>query len=177
MERVRAGSESNMRSEHCCGESIVVGLGSEGACVGHRSSTEPATKDAGAAESLGAPGRAALEPTAVRPAPRALVVASSGRLRRQARDRLATAGFEVLTTDDGLYALMIAHTAPPELIVVARVIAGLATPQFLSRLGSDERTRDVPVLTFEPDGVGVRLPARGRAAGRGEWNSTVDAAR
>lgn len=148
--------------------------------MGHRPSAEATTNDAGAAESLGAPGRAAPEPTAARPAPRALVVASSGRLRRLARDRLATAGFDVFTTDDGLYALMLAHGDPPGLIVVARVIAGLATPQFLRRLGSDERTRDVPVLTFDPDGVGVRRPVRGRAAGRGEWNSRqndVNAAR
>ncbi|MEP0845275.1 MAG: hypothetical protein HRF50_00480 [Phycisphaerae bacterium] len=159
-----------MRSEIGCGESILARFGAEGSCGGHQPVRNSLTGDAGAFELAAMPERALPEAPAGRPAPRALVVASRGRLRRLACRRLTAAGFDVRTTDDGLYALMLAHRNPPELIVIAREIAGLAAPEFLRRLGCDGRTRDVPVLAFELDSVGGPRPMHDRTALRGEWS-------
>lgn len=101
---------------------------------------------------------------AARSAPRALVVTRDLRLRWFVRQRLAAAGFEVRSLDDGLYALMLAHRDPPDVIIVGAVDHGLDTAHVLRHLRKDDRTARVPVLVVEACAAGGWRVARPSAA-------------
>lgn len=87
-----------------------------------------------------------------RAAPRALVVAADLRVRQLVRRRLRAGGFAVITTDDGLHAVMLAHEDPPDLIIVADVVGGLGAVHLLRCLRQDPRTADVPTFVLVSSG-------------------------
>ena len=88
-------------------------------------------------------------------APRVLVAARDAALRGIARQRLTEGGFDVVATDDGLHALILAHDDPPDLIVVERGNDAFETAHVLRRLGGDRRTANVPVVVLEPSDSGT----------------------
>lgn len=81
------------------------------------------------------------------------MVADVERARRWAR-RLRSAGFEVITTDNGIEALPVTHGDSPDLIVVDHVVGRLDVPHLLARLRGDACRANIPVLvtTTRTDG-------------------------
>lgn len=82
--------------------------------------------------------------------PRVLVVARNPRLQLRACESLSASGFEARATDDALDALTTALRDPPELIIVAHTVRGLAVGYLLHRLKTSERTSSVPILALVP---------------------------
>lgn len=59
---------------------------------------------------------------------------------------LGTSGFEVVTADSGMKALMLADEAPPDVILLDVMMGEMDGWEVLKLLKLDDRTRDIPVI-------------------------------
>lgn len=65
---------------------------------------------------------------------------------RLMRSALASAGYEVVTAEDGPSALAIAQKSPPDLVLLDVRMPGMDGYEVCARLKADERTRQIPVI-------------------------------
>lgn len=83
-------------------------------------------------------------------AARVLAVGQSEHVRLWACRQLRKAGFTVITTDDGVDALILAHGDPPDLILTDDDVGRLDVRYLLMLLRRDVRTAGTPVLLITP---------------------------
>ena len=86
---------------------------------------------------------------------RALVVGEDDRFQRWASGRLRRAGYEVLAVEGGTDALAAARRAPPDLVVLDYIVAGMDVREVFIRLRRDFRTAYVPILLIAPRASGT----------------------
>lgn len=77
---------------------------------------------------------------------RVLVIAQDEKFCKWADRRLRSDGFAVVTTDDGIDAIAMAQSDPPDLIVLGHVVRWLDARYLLTRLKRDAQTSKIPIL-------------------------------
>ncbi len=92
-----------------------------------------------------------------------LVVEDEPDLAHLLEHALKKAGYEVNVALDGLEAVKIAQSDPPELVVLDLMLPGLSGLEVLARLRTEARTADVPVLVLTALGDDVDQIAGFRA--------------
>lgn len=77
--------------------------------------------------------------------------------------KLSTAGYKVLTAEDGAEALNLAQSASPDLVITDQQMPLLSGTELCGRLLAEPGTRDIPVILLTARGFGItdqdmRLP-------------------
>lgn len=85
-----------------------------------------------------------------------LLVEDDEDLRTLYRAWITGAGFDVLETDDGIDALQIIDSSPPDLIILDIRLPTLDGLSVREEIAADARTRDIPVIVVTGSQVDVK---------------------
>jgi PAS domain S-box-containing protein len=99
---------------------------------------------------------------------RVLVVDDTLENRELTGDILASAGYEVQKASDGSSALQMIEEAPPDLILLDVVMPGMDGYEVCTRLKTDERTRDIPII-FLTGLIDIDAEAHGFGLGAADY--------
>jgi len=80
--------------------------------------------------------------------PTVLMIEDDAEGARLMKLTLGPRGYWVLVASDGLQGLEMAHANPPDLILLDLLLPGMDGLEILSRLRTDPRTADVPVVVI-----------------------------
>ncbi len=80
--------------------------------------------------------------------PRILIVDDERVNRDLIRAQLSAEAFEILEAHDGMAALSMVHSEPPDLVVCDVMMPGITGYEVVARLKADPRTEHVPVILF-----------------------------